>query len=167
MLTLQVESGHWSGWGTLPTGTHPLGSHPLVVRLSALESHESQNLLTPKDVTDSHQSHCHRQQCLLQVVAICSHVCHNSSTTQTTSCILYNTITTCNSNSVRNNYNATLHMTLQRLSLHKDAGYSMELCNPHKLTDAPHVRQHYTHSCDHEVHISCIVAYHTDFCTTQ
>ena len=46
----------------LLSGTHPLGSHPLVVRLSAPKSHESQNLLTPKDVTDSHQSHCHRQQ---------------------------------------------------------------------------------------------------------
>ena len=48
---------------TLPSGTHPLGSHPLVVRLSAPESHESQRLLTPKDGTDSHQPHCHRQQC--------------------------------------------------------------------------------------------------------
>ena len=41
----------------------PPGTHSLVVRLSAPESHESQNFLTPKDVTDSHQSHCHRQQC--------------------------------------------------------------------------------------------------------
>ena len=59
---LQVESGHWSGWGTLPSGTHPLGSNPLVVRLSALESHESQRL--QKGITDSHVSHCHRQQCI-------------------------------------------------------------------------------------------------------
>ena len=88
---------------------------------------------------------------------------HNCSTTQTTSYALYNTITTCNSNSGRDTYNATLHMTLQRLSLHKDAGYSMELCNTHQLTDAPCVRQHYTHSYHHEVHISCIVACHTDF----
>ena len=51
------------GGTTLPSGTHPLGSHPLVVRLSAPESHESQRLLTPKDGTDSHQPHCHRQQC--------------------------------------------------------------------------------------------------------
>ena len=46
------------GGATLPSGTHPL-----VVRLSAPESHESQRLLTPKDGTDSHQPHCHRQQC--------------------------------------------------------------------------------------------------------
>ena len=59
---LQVESGHWSGWGTLPSGTHPLGSNPLVVRLSALESHESQRLRTQKGVTDSHLSYCYRQQ---------------------------------------------------------------------------------------------------------
>ena len=43
--------------------TLPSGSHPLVVRLSVPESHESQRLLTPKDSTDSHQPHCHRQQC--------------------------------------------------------------------------------------------------------
>ena len=52
------------GGTTLPSRTHPLGSHPLVVRLSAPESHQSQRLLTPKDGTDSHQPHCHRQQCL-------------------------------------------------------------------------------------------------------
>ena len=46
----------------LLSGTHPLGSYPLVVRLSAPESHESQRLLTQKGVSDSHLSHCHRQQ---------------------------------------------------------------------------------------------------------
>ena len=71
ICSTHLASGQWSlEWvGHAAIWDTPTGSHPLVVRLSAPESHESQRLLTQKGVTDSHQSHCHRQQCLQQVIA--------------------------------------------------------------------------------------------------